>query len=237
MKFNLFPTLGLAVWLLCSSNAFAEQFVLSGGHAGLGDQKASRNIKISISSDGKQIRLNGSATTVEKLDSALQEFAQQKDGIIWYNQTVPGFKPSDAESLATAIVVYVNGKTDPGSTRVLRTAADNHLLVYFSERSDFVGGNVREVQNFNEVVTASRPPEYPLDAKQRGVGGAGVFRQHINRETGDVTSVSIKKSTGRALLDRCVVDALRQWKYKTPVKFETIAISITFVPDRSSIKK
>jgi TonB family protein len=236
-RFNLFPALTLGVWLLCSCDVFAEQWFLSGGHAGLGAQKERRSIKISITPDGKQIRLNGSATTVERLNSTLQEFAKQRDGIIWYNQSVPGLKPSDAEPLTTTILCYLNGKTNPGGARVLNTAADNHILVYFCQRSDFVGGNVREVQNFDDVVIASRNPEYPSDFKQHGIGGAGSFLQHINRETGDVMSVTIKKSTGRTLLDRRTVDALRQWKYKAPTKFETVAILVTFIPDRSTIKK
>ena len=236
MKSSLFTSLSLGVWLFSACNAFTEQFVLSGGHPGVGNQKASRNIKVSVSPDGKRIQLNGSETTIERLDSALQEVAKEK-GMIWYNKSIPGLKRSDEEPLTTAVLVYIDAKHDPGSIKVLKIAADEHLPVYFSQRFDFEGGNVREVQNIGDVIVALRAPEYPLTAKQHGVGGAGIFHQHINRETGDVNSVTIKKSTGHALLDQCAVDALRQWKYKAPTKFETVAIPITFAPPGSTTKK
>jgi TonB family protein len=72
---------------------------------------------------------------------------------------------------------------------------------------------------------------------KHGIGGGGVFVQHIDTSSGTVTSVTVKQSTGHALLDRCAVEALRRWRYKTPTKVKTALIPITFVPERLHAKK
>src|SRR5439155_19392667 len=51
-----------------------------------------------------------------------------------------------------------------------------------------------------------RPP-YPVEARRQGQTGSGVYILHIDSKTGDVTSVTIQKSTGHKLLDDVVLAA------------------------------
>jgi TonB family protein len=238
MKFKSHASLILAGWLFSAYSAWAEQFVASGsgGHAGITDTEANRNIKVSISAKGDKVSVNGSKRTLEELDRTLAEFAKQK-GEIWYHKSGPKVDSSYKEPLMTAILYYVDSKLDPASTIVFKAAADYHLPVRFSGHADFSGGNVREVQSLQDIILTSPAPDYPLSAKRHGIGGGGVFRQNIDPETGIVISVAIKQSTGHALLDRCAVNALRQWKYKALTKFKTIAIPLTFVPEGSTIRR
>jgi TonB family protein len=83
------------------------------------------------------------------------------------------------------------------------------------------------------LVNAPRP-SYPNSAKKHGIGGAGVFVLHVDRHTGLVSSVSVQKSTGSSLLDRCGTDAFRKWRFKPDTIGPKIIIPLTFVPDNSS---
>jgi TonB family protein len=78
-------------------------------------------------------------------------------------------------------------------------------------------------------------PNTHNSAREGGIGGGGVFVQHVDRATGTVTEVTVERSTGSELLDRCAVDALRRWKYKTPAKTEKVKIPITFVPGKGKV--
>jgi TonB family protein len=79
------------------------------------------------------------------------------------------------------------------------------------------------------VVYASRPV-YPHHARAHGLGGKGVFVVHIEADTGSVSSVSVEKSTGVSMLDRCAVDAFRRWKFKKPIPGSKVRIPIAFTP-------
>ena len=50
-------------------------------------------------------------------------------------------------------------------------------------------------------------PEYPLLSNGRRPEGKGLFICHIDAKTGSVTSVSVAKSTGFAILDKAAIDA------------------------------
>ncbi|HEY6071497.1 MAG TPA: energy transducer TonB, partial [Chthoniobacterales bacterium] len=59
-------------------------------------------------------------------------------------------------------------------------------------------------------------PDYPMPATGERPQGKGSYVVRIDSETGVVTSVSIKKSTGFAALDKAAIDTLRRWKFWTP---------------------
>jgi protein TonB len=59
-------------------------------------------------------------------------------------------------------------------------------------------------------------PNYPMPSKGERPQGKGIFIVNINSDTGWVTSVSVKKSTGYATLDKAAIDALRRWRFWTP---------------------
>lgn len=72
-------------------------------------------------------------------------------------------------------------------------------------------------------------PKYPDSLKKRGVGGSGEFIMDIDRGTGRVTAVRIKKSTGVLLLDQCAIEALKHWKFR-PHDAAHCVTPITFTP-------
>jgi TonB family protein len=212
------------------------QFVISGSGANLGlsGAESARSVKVAVSNNGRSIRLDGKPVTVQALHAALQEFAKQK-GQIWYHRKL-GAPPSSQEPLTTAIIVVADPKSDPAGAEVLEVAAEHHLPVRFSEKPDFSEGNTREVHTLKGVAIATPSPEYPQSLRARRLGGGGVFHQHIESETGAVSSVTVKQSTGTVALDRCAITALQQWRYKTPIYFKTVAVPVTFVPSKSTAK-
>ena len=77
------------------------------------------------------------------------------------------------------------------------------------------------------VPTYSFPPEYPREARDKGLTGKGVAVVKVDPATGHVTSVSMVKSTGHDILDNAVLRALRQWRFR-PRGITTFEIPIQF---------
>jgi TonB family protein len=75
--------------------------------------------------------------------------------------------------------------------------------------------------------TYSFPPEYPREARDKGLTGKGVAVVKVDPATGHVTSVSMVKSTGHDILDNAMLRALRQWRYQ-PKGLTTFEIPIQF---------
>ena len=73
----------------------------------------------------------------------------------------------------------------------------------------------------------SVPPEYPREARDNGLTGKGVAIIKVDPATGQVTSVSMVKSTGHDVLDNAVLRALRQWRFR-PRGITTFEIPIQF---------
>jgi TonB family C-terminal domain len=76
-------------------------------------------------------------------------------------------------------------------------------------------------------------PEYPHLADFSRPEGTGLFICQIDVKSGQVTSVSIAKSTRHASLDRATVDCLRRWRF-TPGACSRVKIPITFSRYRPS---
>jgi TonB family protein len=75
--------------------------------------------------------------------------------------------------------------------------------------------------------TYSVPPEYPREARDKGLTGKGVAVVKVDPTTGHVTSASMVKSTGHDSLDSAALRALRQWRYQ-PRGITTFEIPIQF---------
>jgi len=73
-------------------------------------------------------------------------------------------------------------------------------------------------------------PEYPQEARDKHIQGAGVLKAEISKE-GDVTAMTLV--SGHPLLAPAAVEAVKQWKYKPyllngrPVAVET-QVSVSF---------
>ena len=70
-------------------------------------------------------------------------------------------------------------------------------------------------------------PEYPREARARGITGKGVVIVKVDPRTGYVTSASILKSTGQEILDNAALRAFRRWRSK-PRSITTLEIPIQF---------
>lgn len=76
------------------------------------------------------------------------------------------------------------------------------------------------------AIFAARP-EYPYQARSRGITGSGVAVMKVDTVTGKVTSCRMAQSTGSVILDAAAMDAFRQWRFKpgtvsevrTPIRF------------------
>src|SRR4051794_17933483 len=66
------------------------------------------------------------------------------------------------------------------------------------------------------VLHAPRPA-YPYEARKKHLEGRGLFVMHIDPDTGAVSSVTVAKSTGHAILDQAAVDGLSKWKFRVPL--------------------
>jgi TonB family protein len=76
------------------------------------------------------------------------------------------------------------------------------------------------------VIYAPRP-DYPLEARQQHLTGSGLLILHINRETGTVSSIDVKKSTGHKILDDSAVRCFLRWRF-TPGKYSIVKVPIRY---------
>ena len=72
-------------------------------------------------------------------------------------------------------------------------------------------------------------PEYPREARDKGLTGKGVAMVKIDPQTGYVTSALMLKSTGQEILDNAALRTFRQWRFK-PRTVTTLEIPIQFTP-------
>jgi TonB family protein len=79
------------------------------------------------------------------------------------------------------------------------------------------------------MLTAPRPTKLH-EASQQHLAGSGVFSVEIDRSSGTVTSVAVKKSTGERLLDDSAIRGLQKWRCK-PGTISKTTIPITFTPN------
>lgn len=70
-------------------------------------------------------------------------------------------------------------------------------------------------------------PEYPYEARRQKIRGDGVVAMTIDPVTGNVSSVSMSKSTGNPFLDNAALSAFRRWRFK-PGTVSSVSCPITF---------
>ena len=63
------------------------------------------------------------------------------------------------------------------------------------------------------AITAPRP-EYPYEARRQKITGDGVVAMTVDLVSGQVTDVSIVKSTGNPFLDNAAISGFRRWRFK-----------------------
>ena len=70
-------------------------------------------------------------------------------------------------------------------------------------------------------------PVYSFDDRAAWRQGRGLFHLIIERDTGAVVQVTVKKSTGYATLDTSAIQALKQWRFR-PGSWKTLDIPVDF---------
>jgi TonB family protein len=78
------------------------------------------------------------------------------------------------------------------------------------------------------LLLAHPTPEYPLGARLKRLTGRGVFELRFDYETGRLREIHIATSTGHLILDRSVINTLKEWQAK-PHSLRTIRVPITFL--------
>jgi len=85
-------------------------------------------------------------------------------------------------------------------------------------------------QNLSSVrvfaVSAPRP-EYPYEARRQKITGEGVVAMTVDPVSGQVSNVSMVRSTGNPFLDNAALTGFRRWRFK-PGTVSSVRCPITF---------
>src|SRR5438094_1386110 len=66
-----------------------------------------------------------------------------------------------------------------------------------------------------KALAVVRPmPSYPYEARKHRIKGTGVMIMHVDPAIGDVTEVTVQKSTGSPVLDDAAVSGLKRWRFR-----------------------
>ena len=83
------------------------------------------------------------------------------------------------------------------------------------------------------AVSAPRP-DYPYEARTRGITGKGVAELTVDASTGTVTQARMAESTGSPVLDDAAVTAFRRWRFKPGNYSPAVHIPITYTATGAS---
>lgn len=92
-------------------------------------------------------------------------------------------------------------------------------------------------RDFAKYIESAPPPEYPFEARLHRLVGSGVALLKIEKNTGDVRSVTMLRITGHKILDEAVLKAYRGWRFKPHTISEAhvpVTFSMTGVPAESA---
>jgi TonB family protein len=79
-----------------------------------------------------------------------------------------------------------------------------------------------------KAVAVSAPlPNYPYEARHTHVTATGVCVMTVDTASGNVTSATMTKSTGNALLDKITTDTFGRWRFK-PGTVSQVQVPITY---------
>ena len=112
------------------------------------------------------------------------------------------------------------------------------LILLLSTSCAFAGAVASLKPDVSRLAVHAPQPEYPAGVRQKHIGGSGYFVIRVDRATGAVATVEVRRSTGNKLLDSSAVQTLKQWRFKgggaLPTKHEPnyskILVPVTFTP-------
>jgi TonB family protein len=98
------------------------------------------------------------------------------------------------------------------------------ICLLFTTRAPLV---IKEPKDFHRYVLYCPKPEYPINLRERRIGGSGTFTLHV-RQDGTVESVKTLISTRHAELDDIAKSAFIKWRFRSgPTEAR---VPITFKP-------
>lgn len=92
-------------------------------------------------------------------------------------------------------------------------------------------GTRSEPINWQAYIVYHPYPEYPYQARARGLMGSGVFLMTFNRD-GHVEKAEVSQSTGSSILDSAALEAFRKWRAINNPPFLQAKIPVTFTMTR-----
>lgn len=79
-----------------------------------------------------------------------------------------------------------------------------------------------------KVFAISAPrPEYPYEARRQKLTGDGVVSMNVDPVSGNVTGVSMSKTTGHPFLDNAAIAGFKRWRFR-PGTVSTVTCPVTF---------
>lgn len=79
-----------------------------------------------------------------------------------------------------------------------------------------------------KVLAINAPrPEYPYEARRKKITGDGIVSMTVNPITGNVSDISMSKSTGSPFLDNAALTGFRRWRFR-PGTVSSVTCPITF---------
>src|ERR1700682_2204724 len=89
------------------------------------------------------------------------------------------------------------------------------IIILLATASCAFAGAVASLQpDVSRLAIHAPQPEYPAEPRQKRIGGTGYFVIRVDRASGAVATVEVRRSTGNKLLDSSVVGTLKQWRFK-----------------------
>src|SRR5438874_4241994 len=86
---------------------------------------------------------------------------------------------------------------------------------------------IKDPKDFHRYALYCPKPEYPINLRERRVGGSGTFLLHLRRD-GTVESVETLTSTRHAKLDTIAKSAFIKWRFRSGAA--EAKVPITFKP-------
>jgi TonB family protein len=83
------------------------------------------------------------------------------------------------------------------------------------------------VSSAKEFALSAPRPEYPYEAKRQKITGDGVVVMTVDPVTGNVTSVSLSKTTGSPFLDNAALTGFKRWRFR-PGTVSSVTCPVTF---------
>jgi TonB family protein len=79
-----------------------------------------------------------------------------------------------------------------------------------------------------KVLALNAPrPEYPYEARRQKITGDGVVVMSVDSGSGNVSAVTMAKSTGNVFLDNAALAGFRRWRFR-PGSVSTVTCPVTF---------